>query len=107
MKERTERTHGHNHYQHMCDEQEGGGTAAESGWSNTKERGTLGGWIQTIGAILRSESACVSGADGLLSAGSWGVGAESFLVHGVARSLSHTSPLCLSSTMAFVTLYFV
>lgn len=31
-----------------------------------------------MGAILQRESACVYGADGLLSVESWGVGAESF-----------------------------
>lgn len=92
----------------MCDEQERG-----DGWQQRLGGRTRRRWrhweaeSKRYGAILRSESACVSGADGLLSVKSWGVGAESFLVPGVARSLSHTSPLCLSSTLAFVTLYFV
>lgn len=40
----------------------------------------------------------------LWSSGEWVL--RVFLVAGVARSLSHTSPLCLPSTLAFVQLYF-
>lgn len=62
----------------MCDVQEwGDGAAAVSGWSEGRREKDTGRLNPNEGALLQPESACVSLADGLLSAESWGVGAES------------------------------
>lgn len=62
----------------MCDVQEwGDGAAAVSGWSKGRREKDTGRLNPNEGALLQPESACVSLADGLLSAESWGVGAES------------------------------
>lgn len=49
-----------------------------SGWSRGRREKDTGRLNPNEGAFLQAESACVSPADGLLSAESWGVGAESF-----------------------------
>lgn len=48
-----------------------------SGWSKGRRGKDTGRLNPNEGAFLQTESACVSPADGLLSAESWGVGAES------------------------------
>lgn len=61
----------------MCNVREwGGGAAAVSGWSKGRREKDAGRLNPNEGAFGQTESACVSPADGLLSAESWGVGAE-------------------------------
>lgn len=52
--------------------------AAVSGWSKGRGAEDSRRLNPNEGAFLHTESACVSPADGLLSAESWGVGAKSF-----------------------------
>lgn len=51
---------------------------AVSGWSKGRRKEDTGRMNPNEGALLHTQSACVSPADGLLSGESWGVGAESF-----------------------------
>lgn len=93
----------------MCSVRErGDGAAAVSGWSRGRRGRDTGRLHPNEGAFLPTESACVSPADGLLSAESWGVGVESVpCARGGPFFIPHFTSPCLPSAVGFVTLCFV